>query len=140
MKNIKISNGMKKFLLSSVAGTLLPAIAFAQKWDVPPSDDGIAYASIFAGNFSLLLSLVIGIIATYLVFRSARKLGGGLFGLVLNYVAIGMLFIVLGSASTFADSWFTGLWFNIISTAFFALGYIFMVIGANKLLKGIMST
>lgn len=104
------------------------------------SNDGFAYASIFAGNFSLLLSIVIGIIATYLVFRVAQKLGGGLFGSVLNYIGVGMLLIVLGTISTLADSWFTGLWFNISSIAFFATGYIFMVVGANKLLRGIMST
>jgi hypothetical protein len=131
---------MKKFLFLSIMGTLLPVVSFAQNWEVPASDDGVAYASIFVGNFSLLLSIVIGLIATALVFRSARKLGGGLFGLVLKYISIGMLFVVLGAAFTFVNSWFIGLWFNIISTALFALGYIFMVIGANRLLKGIMNT
>ena len=117
-----------------------PLSAFAQRLDVPLSNDSVAYASIFAGNFSLLLSIVIGIIATFIVFRAARKLGGGLFGSVLNYIGIGMLFVVLGTISTVIDSWITDSLFNIIGTAFFALGYIFMVIGANKLLKGIMNT
>ena len=70
-----------------------------------------------------------------MVFRAAKKLGGGLFGSVLNYIGIGMLLIVLGTISTLADSWFIGLWFNITSIVFFATGYIFMVIGANKLLE-----
>lgn len=109
-------------------------------FDAQLSNDGFAYASIFAGNFSLLLAVVIGIIATFLVFRAAKKLGGGLFGSVLNYIGVGMLLIVLGTISTLADSWFTGLWFNITSIVFFATGYIFMVVGANKLLRGIMST
>ncbi|MEK7200676.1 MAG: hypothetical protein AAB672_00900 [Patescibacteria group bacterium] len=109
-------------------------------FDAQLSNDGFAYASIFAGNFSLLLAVVIGIIATFLVFRAAKKLGGGLFGSVLNYIGIGMLLIVLGTISTLADSWFIGLWFNITSIVFFATGYIFMVIGANKLLRGIMKT
>lgn len=104
------------------------------------SNDGFAYASVFAGDFSLLLSVVIGIIATFLVFRAAKKLGGGLFGSVLNYIGAGMLFIVLGTISSVVNSRFTGLWFNIASIVFFATGYIFMVIGANKLLKGIMNT
>ena len=85
-------------------------------------------------------SIIIGIIATYFVFRAAHKLGGGLFGSVLNYIGIGMLFIALGTISTVADSWFSGLWFGIVSTVLFASGYIFMVIGANKLLKGIINT
>jgi hypothetical protein len=105
-------------------------------------NDQYAYASVFAGNFSLLLSIVIGAIATYLVFRAAKKLGGGLFGLVLNYIGIGMLLIVMGSISTVSNPWLVSFWPNVIGvmgTVFFATGYIFMVIGANKLFKGIMS-
>jgi len=104
------------------------------------SNDSFAYASIFAGNFSLLLSIIIGIIATALVFRAAKRLGGGLFGSILNYIGVGMLFIVLGNISAVVDPWFVGFWFDITSTAFFAGGYIFMVLGANKLFKGIMNT
>jgi len=103
-------------------------------------DDGFAYASVFAGSFSLLLSIIIGIIAIFIVFRSAKKLGGGLFGSVLNYIGIGITLIVLGTIATVVDPWYTGLGFNIVSTVCFAMGYIFTVIGANKLLKGIMNT
>jgi hypothetical protein len=133
---------MKKYLSLIIigAGTILPAIALAQNWNVPPSDDGYAYASIFAGNFSLLLSIVIGIIATVIVFRAAKKMGGGLFGSVLNYIGIGMVLIVLGTIATVMDPLFTGYWFSLVSTVCFAVGYIFTVIGANKLFKGIMST
>jgi ABC-type spermidine/putrescine transport system permease subunit II len=132
---------MKKFLLLSVAGIIAPLTSLAQSLDVPLSNnDDYAYASIFAGNFSLLLSIVIGIIATFLVFRAAKRLGGGLFGLVLNYIGVGMVFIVLGTLFSVAITWYGGFWLNVMSTSFFALGYIFMVIGANKLLKGIINT
>src|SRR3989339_131835 len=127
---------MKKFFLISILGIILPLSALAQEWDTQISNDSIAFASVFAGNFSLLLSIVIGIIATFLVFRAASKLGGGLFGSVLNYIGVGMLLIVLGTISTVVDPWFVGFWFSIISTVFSATGYIFMVIGANKLLRG----
>lgn len=130
---------MKKLLLLGAAAAL-PASALAQGWNAPIANDGFAYASLFAGNFSLLLSIVIGVIATSLVFRAAKKLGGGLFGLVLNYISVGMLFIVLGTLFSVAGPWFEGFWLNVVSMACFALGYIFMVIGANKLLKGIMNT
>ena len=52
---------MKKFLLIGLA--LLPVVSFAQQWELPASNDEFAYASIFSGNFSLLLSIVIGAIA-----------------------------------------------------------------------------
>jgi len=131
---------MKKYLLLIILGLVGPITALAQKWDVESSENGFAYASIFAGNFSLLLSIVIGIIATWLVFRAAKRLGGGLFGSVLNYIGFGMLLIVLGNISAVVDPLFAGFWLNITSTALFAAGYIFMVIGANKLFKGIMNT
>jgi hypothetical protein len=129
---------MKKFFLISILSLIGPITASAQSWNIP--DDGFAYASAFTGNFSLFLSIVIGIIATFIVFRSAKKLGGGLFGSVLNYIGIGVSLIVLGTIATVVDPWYTGLGFNIVSTIFFATGYIMTVIGANKLLKGIMST
>lgn len=129
---------MKNFLLISLF-LVSPVIAAAEtSMQIP--DDGYAYASIFAGNFSLLLSIIIGIIANFIVFRSAKKLGGGLFGSILNYIGIGMSLVVLGTVATVVDPWYTGLGFNIVSTVCFALGYIFTVVGANKLLKGIMST
>ncbi|MEK7635275.1 MAG: hypothetical protein AAB446_02500 [Patescibacteria group bacterium] len=131
---------MKKFLTLNIVGMLAPVAVFAQQLNMQVSNDDFAFASVFAGNFSLLLSIVIGIIATSLVFRAAKKLGGGLFGLVLNYIGIGMFLIVLGTLFSVASPWFEGFWVNIISTALFAGGYIFMVLGANKLLKGIINT
>ncbi|MFA6270169.1 MAG: hypothetical protein WC657_03095 [Candidatus Paceibacterota bacterium] len=103
-------------------------------------EDGFAYASVFAGNFSLLLSIIIGIIAIVIVFRSAKKLGGGLFGSVLNYIGLALCFIVFGTIATIINPWYTGFDFNIVSTVCFAMGYIFTVIGATNLLKGIMNT
>jgi ABC-type spermidine/putrescine transport system permease subunit II len=130
---------MKKSFLFTLSLSLLPLWAYAQKIDDSIFNDEFAYASVFAGNFSLLISIVIGAIATYLVFRAAKRLGGGLFGLVLNYIGIGMLLIVVGTISSISNPWFTSFWSNVISTAAFATGYIFMVIGANRLFKGIMS-
>jgi len=130
---------LKVFYLSTL-GLLAPLTLFAQEWDTVVSNDNYAYASMFAGNFSLLLSIVIGIIATSLVFRAAKKMGGGLFGSVLNYIGIGMVLMVLGTISFVLDTWTNGLWLSIINTICFALGYIFIVVGANKLLKGIINT
>lgn len=119
---------------------LTPLGLSAQGRDAVISSDEVAYASIFAGDFSLLLAVVIGVIATFFVFRAAKKMGGGLFGSVLNYIALGMFLVVLGTVSSFTDRWLNVVWFNVINTVCFAAGYIFMVIGANKLLKGIMNS
>ncbi len=131
---------MRKFLLFCVA-SLVPSVSvFAQGREVPMTSDGYAYASMFAGDFSLLLSIVIGLIATFLVFRSAKKLRGGLFGIVLNYIGVGMSLVVFGTLSSVVGQWSGEFWLNILSTVLFAVGYIFMVISANKLLKSIMNT
>lgn len=129
---------MKKFLIAPIL--LFPAVVFGATLEIPVADDGIVYASMFTGDFSLLLSIVIGIIATVLVFRSAKKMGGGLFGHILNYIGFGTMFIVFGSLTIFLNSWLPELWLRVFSTLFFAFGYIFMVIGANRLLKGLMSS
>lgn len=130
---------MKK-ILALISLFSLPFPVIAATIEIPAADDGIVYASMFTGDFSLLLSIVIGIIATVLVFRSAKKMGGGLFGHILNYIGFGTLFIVMGSLTVFLSPWFAELWLRVFSTLFFAFGYIFMVIGANKLLKGLMNS
>lgn len=131
---------MKKFLILIALGTIQPIAIFAQDWNVPQSGDSFAYASLFTGNLSLLLSIVIGIIAIIFIFRSAKKFGGGLFESVLNYIGIGILMIVLGTIAATVNPFFTGFWFGMVSTICFAAGYIFTVIGANKLFRGIMNT
>jgi hypothetical protein len=100
--------------------------------------DTIAYASAFTGSLSLWLAVLIGVIASVLVLRSAHKMGGGLFGSVLNLIGIGMLIVALGTTSIIVESYFPSDIISLIHTVFFSVGYICMVLGANKLLKGIM--
>jgi ABC-type spermidine/putrescine transport system permease subunit II len=98
-----------KFFLFSLIGFVLPISLLAQSRDMAISNDEVAYASVFAGDLSLLLSIVIGLIATYFVFRAAKKMGGGLFGSILNYIAIGMVLVVIGTISIFLNNWFSGV-------------------------------
>jgi len=106
-------------------------------WNIPSVEDGLVYGSVFAGNLAFLLSIVIGLFATYFVFRAAHKMGGGLFGKVLNYVGVGMTLVILGTISVTLDPVISLIWARLLHTIFFALGFIFLVIGAEKLLKGI---
>ncbi len=98
---------------------------------------GVGYASAFTGNFSFLLAILIGVAATYFVFSSARKMGGGLFGVVLKYMGFGMVFIVLGAVSVVLRPFLISVWQELIQTVLFSLGFVFLVLGAQKLLKGI---
>lgn len=120
-----------------IVGSVIPVSAFGGGVDESVWDDGFAYASTFAGSFSFLLSMIIGLIAVIYVFRSAGKMGGGLFGTVLKYVGVGMVFAILGTFSIFFSSSVPGFWPGVANTVSFSMAYIFMAIGANKLLKGI---
>jgi len=111
-----------------------------QNTDITLTDNGVAYAQFFTSNFSLLLSILIGIIATILVLRAAKKLGGGLFGSVLNYVGIGTALSVVGSLAMEFANLSPSPWLSILNGVCISTGYIFMVLGANKLLKGIINS
>lgn len=102
--------------------------------------DPVAYYLVYVRSFSFLIALVIGIIASVLVIQSARKMGGGLFGSVLNFMGLGMLAVVLGTISVGASDWLPVGWASLVHTVLFSSGYILMVLGAHKLLKGIMAT
>lgn len=101
--------------------------------------DTISYASDIVSKSSLWIGILIGIIATVLVFRSAGKMGGGLFGGVLHLFGIGMIMIVAGTLSVVFASWIPANFLELTRTVLFSTGYVLMVLGANRLLKGIMS-
>lgn len=101
--------------------------------------DTIAFASNFVSILSLSLAIIIGIVASALVFRAAHKMGGGLFGSVLNFMGVGMIIVVVGTLSVFLSNWLPVAWITLTHTVLFSTGFICMVIGANKLYKGIMS-
>lgn len=106
-------------------------------WDIAILNNQILYVGTFLGKFSFLLAIVIGIFATSFIFRAARQMGGGLFGSVLNYVGIGMTLIVIGTIAVTLEPLFDNLWAWLAHTSLFVLGFIFLVLGAKKLLKGI---
>lgn len=98
--------------------------------------DGLVYLNTFINNFSFLLSIVVGLIATYFVFKMALKMRGGLFGEVLKYIGFGMSFIIIGSLVMVFEIMFSLMWRQFIYTLFFALGFVMVAIGSNKLVKG----
>ena len=98
--------------------------------------DSVSYLSFFSINFSLLLSIVIAICATFFIFMSARKMHGGLFGATLNLLGFGMFNITLATISIAIAS-LLGEWFELVNMTFFVAGFVCVVLGAQKLIKGI---
>jgi hypothetical protein len=101
--------------------------------------DTISYASGFVSQLSTWIGVIIGIIATVLVFRSSGKMGGGLFGSVLNLFGLGMVMMILGTLSVIFSNWIPVAYLEISRMVVFSTGYVLMVLGAQRLLKGIMS-
>jgi hypothetical protein len=131
---------MNKYFIMSLFAILFPVSVFAQQLEQINLDNNLNYACSFSGSFTFLLSIIIGAIATILVLRSSTKLRGGLFGLVLNYIGIGMFFLVMGSVSFIANNWFYNIWSDLVSMMLFSVGFIFIVLGANKLMKSVMQS
>lgn len=139
-RNENLTANAVRFLLRSslgiiiIAGAILiPQIASANFLD----GDAFLLASLFAQDFSLWISIVIGVTASIMVFRSAKRMGGGLFEQVLNYFGLGMLLVVIGFIFTALSAWIPKDMVTWAHTIFFSIGYINMVLGANKLMKGI---
>lgn len=118
---------MKKILLvSSLLFT--PTFLFAGSPDYMNTlvDD-------LAPRLSLWSAIIVAFAASVMVFVNARSMKGGVFGTVLNYFAVGMVFIlgsfVVVSLNIFGSEGFAKTANNIL----FILGYIIMALAANKL-------
>lgn len=118
---------MKKILLvSSLLFT--PTLIFAESPDYVNT-----LVNDLAPRLSLWSAIIVAFAASVMVFVNARSMKGGVFGTVLNYFAVGMVFIlgsfVVVSLNIFGSEGFAKTANNIL----FILGYIIMALAANKL-------
>lgn len=89
----------------------------------------------FANSFSVGLAMVVGVLASFLVFVNAKKIGGGALAKVYNYFGLGMLFNLAGFAvSSLPHSWAPFLTTFRARDLLFIVGYTAMAVGAKKIL------
>lgn len=89
----------------------------------------------FANSFSVGLAILVGALASFLVFVNAQKIGGGALAKVYNYFGLGMLFNLAGFAvSSFSNSWAPFLTTFRARDILFIIGYTAMAVGAKKIL------
>jgi hypothetical protein len=89
----------------------------------------------FANSFSSGIALVVGVLASTLVFVNAKKIGGGTLARVYNYFGIGMLFNLAGFAiSIMPTPWAQFLTSFRVHDSLFIIGYTAMAVGAKKIL------
>lgn len=89
----------------------------------------------FANSFSVGIAMLVGILASFLVFVNAKKIGGGALAKVYNYFGLGMLFNLAGFVvSSLPNSWAPLLTVFRARDIFFIIGYTAMAVGAKKIL------
>lgn len=89
----------------------------------------------FANSFSVGVAILVGILANFLVFFNAKKIGGGALAKVYNYFGLGMLFNLSGFAvAALAPTWAPVLVSFRAQDILFILGFTAMAVGAKKIL------
>lgn len=119
---------MKRIVQAATIGAAIfaPFTAFAQE------DAMDSYS--FVNSLSLWGAVIIGLVASIMVLMNAKKMQGGMFGGVLKYFGIGMFLVVLGFLAVVVPPWADGNVIMRVHDLAFVIGYIFMAMGAKKLL------
>lgn len=113
----------------------LPMLAFA-------GGDALVQLAQFEDNSKLLESLslwstlIIAFVTSGMVWVGGRTMRGGVFGKVLTYFSIGMTLVFFGFLTEVP--WvqgFSPLYLKLAHSSLYLLGYIFMGLAANKLLR-----
>lgn len=89
-------------------------------------------------SLSLWSTIIIAFVTSAMVWVGGRSMRGGVFGRVLTYFSIGMTLVFFGFVTE--APWASGispLYLSLVHSSLYILGYIFMGVAANKLLKTI---
>ncbi|GMQ95004.1 MAG: hypothetical protein BMS9Abin13_114 [Patescibacteria group bacterium] len=113
------------FKISIIISLLLPSVSFAQ--------DAYSGATLILSSYSFISAIAVGILTSIMVLINARKMKGGIFGSVLYYIGVGMLFVIGGFAASFLSLEFPVYVTNMLRDILFIAGYVIMAIGAGKL-------
>lgn len=90
-------------------------------------------------TISLWSAIIVAFVTSVMVWWGGRQMHGGVLGKVLVYFSIGMTLIFLGfvAGTPLVDTLMSALYLQIAHDSLFIVGYIFMGLGASKLLKTI---
>ena len=105
-----------------------PVVSLAQD-DIQGASSGT-----FVNSMPLWIAVGIGFIATFLVFRNAQKIGGGVLGKVYYHFGTGMFLVVLGFLAVVVPPWASEVIIMRTHDALFVMGYLIMAFGAQKIL------
>lgn len=115
---------------------LLPVVAFAGVENAFVQMAQFEDNSQLLSSLSLWATIIIAFVTSVMVWLGGRKMRGGVFGKVLAYFSIGMMLIFFGFvAQIFSTEDTTAIYFDLLHGALYTLGYIFMGVAGNKLLR-----
>ena len=118
----------KSFILVPLFILVFPVLLFAQE-----EASGVSSAT-FVNSMALWIAVGVGFIATFLVFRNAKKIGGGTLGKVYYHFGAGMFLVVLGFLAVVVPPWAEESIVMRTHDVLFVLGYLVMAFGAQKIL------
>ena len=88
-------------------------------------------------TYALISAIIVAGATSFIVFRNARKMRGGIFGTVLNYFGIGMIVVLGGFVVEAYPSLIPVGEVGTVTNILFIIGYILMAVAATKLSKAI---
>lgn len=119
------------------------SLIFAASFHVAHAADSLAFSTdeIVAMSrvlqaYALVSALIVALVTCAIVFRSAKKMKGGIFGKVLNYFGSGMVVVFLGYVIDAYPTLLPMIDIAVIGTItniLIIFGYILMAVAATKL-------
>jgi|GEM_PF-2757111 len=122
----------KKHLIAGAvfSGIFAPMVAFGVQAGVP---DGYENTYLLLKFYSLASTVIIGLITSTIVLINGKRMKGGVFGTVLSFFGIGMLFMLAGFTISFTTGLFAPNIVDMLNSMLNIIGFVFMAVAGNKL-------
>lgn len=124
---------MKKTLYIICAFLSFAGVAHAQSFSI----DEIEAMTGVLQTYALGSAVIVAFATSMIVFGNARKMRGGVFGKVLNYFGVGMVFVLLGFVANAFPNMVPINDSGVVSNILFIVGYVLMAVSASKLSRAI---
>lgn len=96
-------------------------------------DDALAGTISILNAYSFWSFIIVAVITSALVFVTATRMKGGLFGTVLRYFGAGMVLILFGYVLVSVPACAVSTYAKILHDILYLVGYILMAIAAHRL-------
>jgi hypothetical protein len=127
---------MKKTVYFSFVLLLFARVAHAS-FDYSLSQEDVEAMTRVLQTYAHVSAIIVASLTSVIVFNSAHKMRGGVFGKVLNYFGAGMLFVLSGFIINAYPNFIPISDSGVVSNILFITGYVLMAVSATKLSRAI---